>query len=355
MPLNPLGGVSATIGGVPSTVTTTPSANGANLQTGTLFLGLSVANPGAAANGGSGPGVVMRPGAAPEIQIPSGGNTALSGGGALPGSTLQIWLPGNGENAREIARLPVKADGSFDATMAFTNNQGDAPMPIGRQILQVSGYDEDGNQTVLNMTINVAQGAPAPERNRVLNEVPTLQPGQILGTSGGMPEIVSVAVLPEESQVEISSGDWGFAISVNEQFGSVENQQGAALVTMEQQSSIFVSGAGFQPETRMDIWLFSEPVLLGSVTVSIDGTLDTEVWIDALFIEPGQHTLQLQAVGDDGMIKAANLGVLVVEAVTLTQESAAGLLWWMVALGLVVGIVVVVYVGRTRRSRELTS
>jgi uncharacterized repeat protein (TIGR02543 family) len=355
MPLNPLGGVSATIGGVPSTVTTTPSANGANLQTGSLFLWLSVANPGAAANGGSGPGVVMRPGAAPEIQIPSGGNTALSGGGALPGSTLQIWLPGNGENAREIARLPVKADGSFHATMAFTNTQGDAPMPIGRQILQVSGYDEDGNQTVLNMTINVAQGAPVPERNRVLNEVPTLQPGQILGTSGGITEIVSVAVLPEESQVEISSGDWGFAISVNEQFGSVENQQGAALVTMEQQSSIFVSGAGFQPETRMDIWLFSEPVLLGSVTVSIDGTLDTEVWIDALFIEPGQHTLQLQAVGDDGMIKAANLGVLVVEAVTLTQESAAGLLWWMVALGLVVGIVVVVYVGRTRRSRELTS
>jgi hypothetical protein len=238
--------------------------------------------------------------------------------------------------------------------MAFTSSQREAPMPIGRQMLQVFAYDEDGDYTVINISIDVSQGAPAPERNRVLDEVPTLQPGQILGTSGGMPEIVSVAVLPEEGQVGISSGDWAFTISINEQFGSVKNQEGAALVTMEQQSRIFVSGAGFQPETRMDIWLFSEPVLLGSVTVSIDGTLDAEVWIDELLIEPGQHTLQLQAVGNDGMIKAANLGVVVVEAVTLTQDSAEGLLWWMVALGLVVGIVVVVYQRRTRPSRELT-
>ena len=86
--------------------------------------------------------------------------------------------------------------------------------------------------------------------------------------------------------------------------------------------------------------------------VAADGSFTGEVYVDARYATPGEHTLQLQGVAEDGFIKAANLGVLVQEPVELTAGSATGLLWW-VAYGLVaVLLFIVLFFAVRRRSRR---
>jgi hypothetical protein len=249
-------------------------------------------------------------------------------------------------------QVEVRPDGTFDASVEVTSSSFEEPLPIGRQMVEVAGVDENGDSVVTEMAITVGQGPPAPERNRVANQLPQLQPGQSLATSGGVPEVVSIQLKSGVGEMVISSDDWAFTVGLSELVGSMDSTDEGATVVFQQGGSVRVSGEGFQSGTRMDVWLFSEPTLLGSVTVSHQGGVDTNVWIDPQFIEPGQHTLQIQAVGGDGFIKAVNLGVVVTPPTT-SDQPGGGLLWWAIALGLL-AVLAVLLAGRLMRRSELS-
>jgi len=267
---------------------------------------------------------------------------------------MQVWLPGaTGLAPKELARVSVGSDGTFDSQLSFTANQSQTPIPIGRQVMQVTGYDADGNQTVVDMTVNIAQGSPAPEPNRLVDALPELQPGQSLATSAGVPEIVTIEARPETREVAVSSGEWAFNVSLPADGGAVEQGATGAMVTLMQSRSATVSGDGFQPGTRVDIWLFSTPTLLGSVEVGADGSFVGDVYLDSRIAATGEHTLQLQGVGEDGYVKAANMGVLVDDATvaaTATGEQSLNLIWWVFAAAVLVALVFFLLVARRRNN-----
>jgi hypothetical protein len=98
--------------------------------------------------------------------------------------------------------------------------------------------------------------------------------------------------------------------------------------------------------------MFSDPTLLGTVTVSEDGSFDVQFLVDAQFLPVGEHTLQVQGVGTDGYIKAANLGVLIDAAPAVTTaDSALTLIWWVLAAVILIALVIVVLVARRRREQ----
>ena len=123
------------------------------------------------------------------------------------------------------------------------------------------------------------------------------------------------------------------------------------IVQMVQSSVGSVSGDGLMPDTEASIWLFSDPTLVGSVTVAEDGSFEAEFLVDETFIATGEHTLQIQGVGEDGYIKAINLGVLIEESVETTSESASSMLWWIIAAGVLVVALIVVGSLVVRRKR----
>ena len=106
------------------------------------------------------------------------------------------------------------------------------------------------------------------------------------------------------------------------------------------------------PGTTASVWMFSDPTLMGTVTVGADGSFTTEFVVDSQFLPVGTHTLQIQGVGDDGFIKAANLGVEVQEPIELTAGSATGLLWWVVGAFVMLLVVFFLVVAGRRRSRR---
>jgi uncharacterized repeat protein (TIGR02543 family) len=339
---NPDAGSKATVGGqlIPVTMTT-PQDGGVSVRAGRVQVEISPDTQ-------QGPAV---PNArATDLSVVAGKSATVSGGGLLPGSVLQVWLPGmTGGTAKELARIPVKGDGSFASELTFTPQQTGAPVPIGRQVLQVTGFDERGNQTVVDMTIMITQGAPAPELNRATGSLPGLLPGQSLATAAGLPENAVIEVRPEVRQVAVVSDGWSFSVGLPERSGSVQSSEGGAEIVFEQQQTATVSGEGFQPDTRVDMWLFSEPTLLGSVIVEADGSFSGEVYLDPNFAMIGEHTLQLQGVGMDGFIRAANLGVVVEGSEAPTGSS---LVWWSLGVAGLLALLTTVAVLASRRMRR---
>jgi len=337
----------ATVGGALANLVKTPvGSDRLSFTAGAFQFGVSLTDA-------DGADVQMdTPSQSPELFVPQGQPAAVTGKGSYPGSFVQLFLPGNGNDSRELSRIPVRSDGTFASDLSFEAGALELPVPIGRQVLQVVGYDELGNQTVVDMTINIGQGVPAPEPNRQIGELPALTAGQSLATSGGMPETVSVTGVPDTGNVVVEGSGWVISANADRDNGVVENADGNVLVRLKPSSVGTAFGNGFLPGTMATVWLFSEPTLMTTVTVDGNGEFSSEFLVDARLIAPGEHTLQVQGVGSDGFIKAVNLGVLVEQPVEVTTESASGLLWWIAGAFLLVLLFLLLLLARRRRSQE---
>jgi hypothetical protein len=344
-PIAPTGRVGGLLVPIQTQVT---SPTGFSLRAGVLNLGLEVQQD---------QGVVRQNNTGgTEIEVRKGSTAAMTGTGLLPRSTVQVFLPLQGPNAKEIARIPVDDTGAFSGEAVFATRANERPLPIGRQLLQVVSLDEDGQQSVVEMAVNIAQPPPAPEPDRTAGATPTLRPGQFLATNAGEPEIVTVVPVPEDRQARVEGDGWQMAVDIPSANGSVApSDEGGALLQLVRDESAVVSGSGFMPGTRADVWLFSEPTLLGTVDIDENGEFTGEVNIDSNVVVVGEHTLQLQGVGEDGYVRAANLGVVVNDtaAEATTEEAAGGFLWWLWLLVILVALVVWFAIWRYRRSREV--
>lgn len=339
---DPSAGTRATVGGAPATALKRAIPGGVSIQAGAFQFGVTLADPsaGAEATGSS------------DLSVKSGSAAKVAGSGMLPGSPVQVWLPGRaGSDSRELSRAVVGANGQVETELTFVAKPSDAPIPIGSQVLQITGYDEEGNLTVVDMPVNIAQGPIVPEPNRDAGALPDLVPGRSLATSAGLPVEVAVVALPSERSVVVGDGSWEMTVEVDDERGAIEGESESPIVRMEQFSVASALGEGFQPGTTASVWMFSDPTLMATVLVSEDGSFTTDFLVDPQFLPAGEHTLQIQGVGEDGFIKAANLGVLVEEPVILTSDSASGLLWWVVGAFLVaLLLLVIVVVARRKRS-----
>jgi len=328
------------VGGVPAPVSTTASGDGElSLSTSSVRLSLKMSQPGAVSTPSDD--------ASPQLTIKPGAKASVSGSGLLPNTMVQVWLPNVSD--RELGRLAVNADGELTGELSLSSTSGEAPLPIGRQTLQVTGYDADGKQNVVEMPVNIAQGPPTPEANREVGNLPDLSPGQSLATSAGVPTTVAVTPFAEQRVVAVDGGNWSLSVAVAEQEGEVGGTSEEPLLRMTQSGQGFVTGDGFQPGTVASLWMFSDPTLLGTVTVAGDGSFYAQFLVNAQFLPVGEHTLQIQGVGTDGFIKAANLGVLIDAAPVVTAaDTALSMIWWVLAAVILVALVIVLLVARRR-------
>jgi hypothetical protein len=315
----------ATIGGVPTPISQSPiGTTGVRVTTGSIDVGVRV-------NSSQQGAVRNTPQGTPELSVVKGQQTVISGSGMAPGSTVQAFLPLNGSNAIELGRIQADATGAFSGAAVLNTPLTQAPLPVGRQVLQILGVDNAGNQTVVNMTINIAQPPPQPEINRDNQEIPALAVGQSMATEAGIPVPVTVTAITEDNQTLIEGVGWTMSVSGG----------GDDVLTLVRDEPASVSGGGFMPFTRVDIWLFSDPTLLGTAEIDENGEFNGVVNVDGNVVAAGEHTLQLQGIGEDGYVRAANLGVLVGEnsdalPAPTTSASFSWLLWTLGIFGVLV-------------------
>jgi hypothetical protein len=336
----------ALVNGVPTQVQTLiTDPNNLSIRAGALNIGINVQqNQGLVRQGTTGE---------TELQVRKGAATGFQGSGLAPRSFMQVFMPLQGTNSKELARIPVDETGSFRGEAVFQTSLRDAPLPIGRQTLQFVSVDERGRQNVVEMAVNIVQPAPAPEINRENGQTPRLLPGQSLATNAGVPEVVDLTIIPNEKQTIIQGDGWSMGITLDSSGSSVsETEDGNGLLELVRDDNATVSGSGFMPGTRADVWLFSEPTILGTVEIDENGEFIGVVSIEGQVITTGEHTLQIQGVGEDGYVRAANLGVLVkdAQATFWGEVSDSGLLWWLLIALAIMALAILGYLRARPRS-----
>lgn len=139
-------------------------------------------------------------------------------------------------------------------------------------------------------------------------ERPRVTPGVVRAWIGGTTVPVDVGV---QGGLRTVSGP-GFTVALGG-----HNLAGAALpidatgrIIADVGGSVSVSGGGFTPGEVVDVWLFSTPVLLGSVTVDADGSFAGRLALPADVAE-GEHTLQLNGTRADGELVSVAAGIVV--------------------------------------------
>jgi hypothetical protein len=334
----------ALIGGVPTTTTARViDQSKLNILAGALNLEVQVKqDQGTVTRNDSG---------GTQLEVRKGSSTTITGSGVRPFSTVQVFLPLQGENAKEIARIPTTATGTFNGQAVFATQLKEMPLPIGRQVLQIVSADPSGSQAVVEMTVNIAQPAPAPEQNRDNGELPELPPGSSIATRAGVPVPVTIEAIEQEGQAIVQGDGWNMSIDVPDANGQVTKTDGGALLKFVQNETVFVQGDGFLPGTRADVWLFSDPTLLGTVDIDENGNFSGQIAVDGKFVPTGEHTLQVQGVGTDGYVRAANLGV-VVEANPVASSSALSSIWAYVLIAVGLGTTWWFFIVARRRRKE---
>ena len=298
-----------------------------------------------------GSGGVNSSGAAPELEVKRDKAVALEGEGMLPGSTVQVWLPGSNKNT-ELGRITVDEDGDFSGNVSFGSASDGSPLPIGPQVIQLTGVDRNGDQTVINLNINIDQPDPAPElfRGQIVTPNPGL--GNFEASNAGLPEQATLTAITAQKQALIEGNGWELSLQLSgEGSGITENDNGVFMTLVRGEAATF-GGNGFMPGTIATIWLFSDPTMLGEVTIAADGSFSGITGPLGTAIAAGEHTIQIQGVGEDGFIRSANLGVVVSEPL-----AAVGLVpffdWLpLILLGLLIALGIFLAIAARRRKRS---
>jgi len=170
-----------------------------------------------------------------------------------------------------------------------------------------------------------------------------LAPGKTLGSSGGDLVNLDVELLEDNAVFE------GHCYEVNV---ASTGMGGETVITLTSGELTGVTGSGFRPGTRVDIFLLSEPILLGSVVVYAEGDFSAQVSFIAGRIPSGSHTLQIQGVGYDGVVKIVNTGVWVENTPVVVPEGSVTWWWWLLIAALVI-MFIIIFVRRWRNREAI--
>lgn len=339
----------AMISGAPVEVqTSTPEPTSLMVSAGSVSASLQIPDAGA----------VRSQADSLSMQVVRDRSGVISGEGAQPGSVVEVTVHSLAGEARPVASVTVAADGSYSGVMTFDGTLDSRPLPIGTHVLRLTADTTAGEQLAIDVLLEITQPAPSPERIWATGDIPEAALGELFATAAGEPEPVTVQVAPNEGLKVTHSDNWSMALQLEAAAGDIaQSGLSGARIEIIQDTGALVGGEGFMPGTRADVWLFSDPVLLGSAIITADGAFTGFVPVDASTVGIGEHTLQLQAVSTDGYVRSLNVGVIVAGPemsgtlpVTGSDSTAVtSALFWAILLVVLGGSAVLLSTGRQRR------
>ena len=120
------------------------------------------------------------------------------------------------------------------------------------------------------------------------------------------------------------------------------------------------NGRGFAPNTKIIVWIFSDPTLLGEVTTDENGEFSGQLAVPAS-LAAGQHTVQLNGTSKNGETRSVSVGVEVVDTDTTdatgsssssSTSTSAAITSAVVASVLFASLIVAISIFRRRKTFE---
>lgn len=139
--------------------------------------------------------------------------------------------------------------------------------------------------------------------------LPQLAPNVVRSVEGGSVSLVRVAAAGSQ-RLAVTGSRFGLRLGASTPDGRPTELCAAGYLRLVQGGYAEVSGYGFEPGSRAEVWVFSIPRYLGAAQVDDDGRFTGRFPLAAA-LEVGQHTLQLNGLTSTGELRSTSLGVMV--------------------------------------------
>jgi outer membrane protein OmpA-like peptidoglycan-associated protein len=159
--------------------------------------------------------------------------------------------------------------------------------------------------------------APAPDAWATPVATVEAKAGQNVLVVGDKVISASTEVTADKQGLKVVTPDWQFTLKVQASAGAAANQEatsGTQLVVTTGQT-VAVAGDKFQAGSTVKVWIFSDPILLGTVKVNPDGSFASTLSVPT-GLELGNHTLVLQGVNSKNEVQNAQASLLLKAANT---------------------------------------
>ena len=162
--------------------------------------------------------------------------------------------------------------------------------------------------TAPSTTVPSTTNPPAPVAGPG-GDLPSLAPGESLLIEDGIP--VDLIVEPAGTNSLRADGP-GFSMTLSplDAAGQPSALMPDGRLRLTAQGTVRLSGEGFAPGSRVEVWVFSEPTYLGELTVSSDGTFEGALTLPRS-LATGDHTLQVNGTSAQGTVRSLSLPVFV--------------------------------------------
>ena len=270
--------------------TIAPQPNGVQVSAG--GVGVSVAGP--QASWTRSPGLLI---VAPDAPL------AVKTTGFGAGSPVKVYVQNASGTWVLVDTLTTGPDGTLDAAVTIPTNA-----PVGPGVLQFEGTNGSGEQVTLSIGAQIAPPvAPVPTADGPL---PQVNPGQAVVTDAdGSPVEFSVNRV-NGTDVEIRVGESLTSIQAVDAEGTQPLAADGAI-EIEEEGFVRVGGEGFQPNSMVQVWAFSEATFVGIVLTDENGAYTSLLELPEE-LELGDHTLQNSGTAFDGQPLAVSAGLRII-------------------------------------------
>lgn len=281
---------------------------------------------------------------------------SFSGVGLSPNAAVRVFVLLEDGAFLQLDDLVSNLRGEFVLEIDTSAIDQKQPMPIGKQKIQVSTLDALGNRVLIEIPLRVVQPGPEPLVPGFRASGGTVQIGQVESLVNGVSLVANS--FASEAKFGIAGDGWEVQFEKPSLAQELENFE---VPVSGQLAGNF---AGFRPDSRVDVWLYSTPTLLTSTEIGPDGVATVLVDMDVAAATAGAHTLQVQGVNPDGYLQQISIAVALVEAQDNTQsenysagtQQTLGGVWLPATLATLalVGVILVLISLRRRRQDKST-
>jgi hypothetical protein len=136
-----------------------------------------------------------------------------------------------------------------------------------------------------------------------------IAPGESAATVGGS-SVEPNLIITADNTARIQIGDLVIGIAPQDA-ARISDGSGTAVRAVRGRY-VEVTGNSFAPNTQVDVWIYSDPTLLGSATTDASGSF-TKTFDIPVSIELGDHTLTLNGFDAQGAAVTASVGIVVID------------------------------------------
>lgn len=210
---------------------------------------------------------------------------------------VEIIAPGSLTGTRVV--VLTTPGGAVVASQLFAFPDPPAPAPDSG-----NSTSESSASTSNAMTLQGNLG-PEPPASPLL-------PGQEMVVVGGQRIPAIVSANQANTGLSLRGAGWGLSLETRSPAGTPTALGANGALVLTSGGTLPIGGSGYAPGTDATVYLMSTPQLLGVFPITSQGNLLGTLKLPA-GIAPGNHTIQVNGLGADGLVRRISLGVLAAE------------------------------------------